>query len=866
MNVINRLTLRHMGQNRKRTLVTIIGVILSVTMLGAISVGASSFVDVMLRRTIKDTGEWHIQYTGVDKEKLEQIKADKNTGEVLLESAEGFSVLPGSENEFKPYLFLTAYSEQALEKLPVNLISGRLPENGNEVVISDHIRTNGGVTYQIGDSIELNLGDRVGTDGKPLYEIPYENRMLFSRSEDGTAQETLDVKRKKTVTVVGICERISLEARSAPGYTIVTRMDETQISPYSDLTVRVIAKKVNNGIYNNGEDFADKLGVRDVSFNYDLLNCYGVFSNGAFSAMIFAIVAIMGTIVMIGSVSLIYNAFAISVSERSRYLGMLASVGATKKQKRRSVYFEGAVIGAVSIPFGILFAIIGLGVTFACVNPLFQEVFGLDTDLRISVSWWAVLLTVVMAVITIWISTRRPAKRASKVSPIDAIRQSNDIKITARQVKTSRLTKKLFGFSGDIALKNLKRNKKRYKTTIFSISMSIILFITVFSFLDNLERSSMMDFDGINYDIELTAYHEMVEGVSYDEEEAVFDQVAKLERVEQSARAHEYFLTAEIPEKLASRYLSEYYSQEKMENGNYLYSVSVVALDDISLAKAAKGAGTSLKELKDKNGFPVILLDHSRALIEDGKKFVTTNTLNVSVGDRFVLEESTQKTKQEVTVVGRLEEKPFGVTGNWEGLTQFTLLVSNDTAKRMQGINHSGYHMYLTSNSATELEKEIRELTDGTIALSNIYAQKQSAKQYQLFFSIFGYGFIVLITLICAANIFNTVSTSMALRKREFAMLRSIGMTPKQFNRMIRFESLFYGLKGLLYGLPVSLAAAVLIHKSFGIGIEFDLAIPWEGIVIAVVAVFAVIGLTMLYAGSKLKKENIIDTLRQENI
>ena len=129
------------------------------------------------------------------------------------------------------------------------------------------------------------------------------------------------------------------------------------------------------------------------------------------------------------------------------------------------------------------------------------------------------------------------------------------------------------------------------------------------------------------------------------------------------------------------------------------------------------------------------------------------------------------------------------------------------------------------------------------------------------------YGFISLVTLIGVTSVFNTINTSINLRRKEFSMLRSIGLTPNGFNKILYFESLFFGLKSLLYGIPVSLIVILLLHNSFGTINSFkQVLIPWKSILIAIIGVFVIVLISMMYASSKINKENILEALREENI
>jgi putative ABC transport system permease protein len=176
---------------------------------------------------------------------------------------------------------------------------------------------------------------------------------------------------------------------------------------------------------------------------------------------------------------------------------------------------------------------------------------------------------------------------------------------------------------------------------------------------------------------------------------------------------------------------------------------------------------------------------------------------------------------------------------------------------------------FKVDNHKAVFEKMYKVLDDKGLTTSPLFdyaAMSESEKALITVINIFSYGFIVLISLIAAANVFNTISTNIALRRREFAMLKSIGMTQKMFNRMMNYECLLYGIKGLAYGIPVSIGVTWLIYKSILFGLETGFFIPWYSLVIAVGSVFAVVFATMIYSMQKIKKDNPIDALKDENL
>ena len=499
MNIINRLTIRQLKLNRKRTTVTLLGSIISVAMITAVCTLGISFLDFMQRIIIADEGEWHVLYKDVNKKQLEAIKKDEETKTVILSRDTGYALLKGSQNPNKPYIFIKEYNEQGFEKFPIKLIEGRIPERPDEIIISQAIITNGKVNCKIEDVLTLDIGKRYSAADTENSQALSQNHSL-QKDKDGI-KETLSKETTNTYTIVGIMERPSWEPTWSPGYTVLSYVDENSIKSTEKVNASVIVNNINTRLFEHGRNLASHNGIDEVVFNNSLLRYYGVISDNSAKNMLYILSAIIMAIIIIGSVSLIYNAFAISVSDRSRYLGMLSSVGATKKQKRNSVFFEGAVIAVVSVPVGIIAGLAGIGITFFFINPIINNLLTVTEGLRVVVFPITIIIAVLISFATIFISTYVPAKRASNISAIDAIRQTADVKLTGKEVKTSKFTRAVFGIEGDLALKNLKRNKGRYRTTIFSLVISIVLFLVISQFTVNLKKSLLMTQDGINFDI-----------------------------------------------------------------------------------------------------------------------------------------------------------------------------------------------------------------------------------------------------------------------------------------------------------------------------------------------------------------------------
>ncbi|MBP2239582.1 putative ABC transport system permease protein [Cytobacillus eiseniae] len=856
MNIINKLTVRHLKQNKKRTLVTIIGVIISVAMVTAVATLGISFMDLMKRQTIASDGEWHVQYKDVNNEQLEAITTDEETEKVVLSRDLGYANLEGSQNENKPYVFVKEYDAEGFNQFPIELSQGRLPKEPNEVVLSEEIALNGKVEFEVGDSLKLEVGDRKGLGGYLLTQID------SLQKENGELIESLDGKELKNYTIVGFIKRPTWEPTWSPGYTILTYLDEKTITEDDPVRATVVLKKVKRSLYEHAETLANKenIDLTSISYNNGLLRYYGVTNNDGLKSTLFSLSAIIISIIIIGSVSLIYNAFAISVSERARHLGMLSSVGATKRQKRNSVFFEGMIIGLISIPIGILSGLAGIGITFLFINSIIQGALGVTEKLTVTVTLGSILIACGVSILTIFISTFVPAMKASKISAIDAIRQTSDVKLSGKQVKTSKFVRMLFGIEAEIGLKNLKRNKRRYRATIFSLVISIVLFLSVSYFTTSLKKSLVLSQSGVDYDIQVSVNQER---------DDLIKTITSLENVTEFNVVKELNATSFIKEVAIADELKEMLVAGE---SSLAYYISIHALNEDSLKSYAKRVGTDYEQLKNPEKISSIVIDTIKYEDMNAGKYVETKAIHTKIGEKLnvVYEdwETSEKTElDQIEIVATTDQYPMGVHSG--GVGGLDIIVSeqvmNKLTEKIPNPEIASY-IYLKSSDPMKTQQEMEEMKDHSFSFYNVYQGRQQEEQMLMLMSVFTYGFIVLITAISIANIFNTISTSIALRKREFAMLKSVGMTPNGFNKMINYESIFYGINSLLFGLPLSIIVMYLIYKGTMNSFSYAFTLPWTSMLYCLIAVFVIVLSAMLYSSGKVKKENIIDGLKQENI
>lgn len=848
MSILNDLTIKNLKLNKKRTIVTIVGIILSTALMVGIGLLFSSFQDYMIRETISYNGKYEAEYGDVSLDKLNSI--DKKDFSYFYQKPIGFSKFD-SANEYKPYIYISSVDKEYFNEL--HLISGRFAENDSELVISNHINTNGGASYKIGDIITLKYGERVIEGVNTLANNEYYE------------EETLNIVGEKTYTIVGIVERSNFEDYSASGYSTFT-LDMND----KDGTVNVFVMFNNKKkIIKQSEDLAKKLGYNNaISYNSTLLALYGESTYGNIMKSMITMIVIMLSLVSIGCIVVIYNSFAISVMERKKEFGLLSSIGATKKQLSYTVFFEALIEGIIGIILGICEAYIGIGTVILIINNLIGDILVLKLNLVTNIVF--IIIPVIFMILVIFISALVPSRRAAKVSPIEAIRQNDDIKINKKKIKTGKLVNKLFGIEGEIALKNIKRNKKKYRVTIVSLFISIVLFISFSSYMNYTIDTASSVMGEVPYDYQ----------ISYFGDDNDIDALDKISEIIKSNDVKEYVSYSASNLSIIGNYT---YSDEYLDfyksaygddgikaltNLKYQY-ISIYILDDISYNK--------YKELIGLDKDSVILLNKFKGVSYGNNKRVNYDIPVINNGDINIKicnfddnDEDVDTTKYCNKKIDNIfiTNKSFDLIEEFSYMSDFKLIVNK---KLYDNISDSGTHYTqynIISDNTDNIDKLTKELDKyDNVNYTNVKESMKQANNMILVVKILMYGFIGLITLIGVTSVFNTISTSMALRKREFAVLRSIGLTRKGFNKILFFESLFFGLKSLIYAIPVSLGVTIIIHYALADMMSINsIVIPWKAIIISIVSVFVIVLLTMMYSTSKIKKHNIIEQIREENI
>ena len=830
MNVFNKIAWQNLKRHRARTMITIAGVILSTVLITGILCFVTSLQSYMVSGALDKYGHWEVGFTNVDNEILQSQKQEPCVKNIASFANLGYARLENSQNPDKPYVFLAGFNEETTDVLPITLISGRMPETTQEIIVPAHLSSNGGVHLSLGDTVTFNLGQRVTKDGEALgQDTPYQYD-----------EEQLVNTESKAFTIVGFYQRPSFEITEAPGYTIITSENDSitanSVSAFVDLKDPAQARDY-------AEDFTESM-----IYNDNVLRFLGLSDDSLFNTLLFTVGGILIVFIMIGSIFLIYNAFNISLGERMQQLGILLSVGATPKQLRYSVLFEGFCIGLMGIPIGILIGVPAIALILHLVSENFNNVLYDNVPLTLNISPLALGLGILLSMATILISASIPARKALKTPILECIRRNGSFLDDITPKRISSKLNKILSFEATLALKNFKRNKRRYRSIVASLVLSILLFVSANAFSLDLQHTAEGAAAVTNYDIGLT--------VDHMEEKDLFSLYTSLQS---------------LPSVTDSNLQSIYRKSCKIEAAAF----SDELRQGLSLpATVASTDLTILFEVLDDESFEAFrsnlgveedaLIGIAALLDDDTSDMFTQDTIS------FVMNQESQKVELIDSMLPDIPPSSTYKAGEqpymFEVLVPWSLkdsLFENETPL-IVGVTFQSEHPQQTLEDIQEILDQYGSTLN--YSLTNVHAMLEENRNLLFIIRLFSGVFIGMITLIAIANVFNTIATNIRLRRRELAMLRSVGMGEGSFDRMMRIECAIYGGWTLILGLPLAILSSFLIHIGMTEGGAENLSYqpPWLSLLLSVLGVLLIIFLTMLYATRKIKKENIIDALRDE--
>lgn len=915
MKVMNHVTWRSMWQNRTRTLVTIMGVILSAAMfMGVCTLGLSMWQFLVDHETTKN-GDHFIRFHFATGEQLASLEQRGEVSRLGVSETLGYATFTTGGS--KETCVVAAVDESYLEMAPVRLLRGRMPESSSELVITENI-----YYYLLAEDKPCQLGDQLTLTIDPAlaeWDIPA-----------GTESYTASFE------IVGVMERFyKINGENFNLSSLLTFADGNQPEPiWHTMLVKTHSAR-------RAMELSDS-GLFGTCYyrNMDLMGLYGTTAYSNFNLVIGLLCAVLIGIILVGSVSLIYNAFSISVAERTKQFGLLSSVGATRKQIRASVFFEGAALCLLGIPVGLLCGYGGICLTLMAVgdevNYLMRESFNSTSTLKPVFSPLAAGAAALVGVLSVMLSAWIPARRATAIEPISAIRQTREYRMPPKPVKQGRLGRKLWGLPGLLGKKYYATTRSKYRSTVLSLVVSILLFMTAAAFGSELTRFTAGISNQENFDIQ----------VNYD---AGYDvhSLRELDMVTRSALigADSEYGCSVRPEQLSGEYLSAQ-ANAVVETDVMPSHLELIYLEDEVLRAYLEEKNIDPEPYFDPEE-PMALLCDLRIIQyqqqeEDVLRTVRTfspltgDTERVTVYERDVPEEvwswlggradyhsdmyclegvmvlelapfhqgegmmwwdperavyvevescvidgvtcqryypfdavtmertgdaicTTQVRIPSFRVGQAVEELPYGVPSY--GRTSLSTLLFVLPLSQMEGEN---YDLCLSTDDYEGFSEEAR------LRRLSYYDHLKGQRMYRalgVLIDTFANGFIGLISLICVCNVYNTVSTNIALRRRDFGVLRSVGMGLGQMHGMLLFECVQYSLMALLVGLPLGVGASWLVYRitvnaSDGLAFVF----PWQSLCVAVGSVLAVVLVSMLSSAGRIRQGELMEAIRSDSI
>lgn len=857
MGIVAKLTLRHLGANRKRTVVTILGIIMSTALISAMLLGFFSLFKFFGFVSVQREGDVQAVFYEMDAEQVRALKADDRVlyagvsdGDPLVS---GVRVDGGREERYRVGNIIQADSDYFSEMI-VSDYEGHLPADSSEIAVEEKFLEDNGLELSVGDKLPIEIGNR-------YYEEP--DGSITYTGGDYNSRESFNAVSSEICTITAILH----DNRPTDSYSVLRGMGQDEFPEQLYTEVRICLRNTDHTSLSQINQLIAEYGADRHDINMDYMVSVLAFdeADGAFKGLL-EIIAIGLLIVMVTSVILIVNSLGMSLAERMRYLGMLASVGATAGQKRFSIYFEGAILGAIGIPAGIIAGIAGTKATLVLLGSrILQADFitgaeNVKGGIPLSCSPWVILLIVALSGVTIFAATMVPAIKASRVMPVDALKQTDTVKVKAKKLKVSPVVRKIWGCEGELAYKNIKRNGLKGTVITVSIAVSVVMFLTINYFCDSIQRVN-------TYDLDLP--YQLVAQCSQQDSGRLRDSLLKMDGVDDVFTGEVIIYTFDSSDEntdLANgdiadrRFISSEYEEMNLK------SMSLVVVDDADFREILRKNDLDEKEYFGSVLKGVLLDDLFR---EDGSGGVFDPDI---VGQSLHYDE--------------VEDNPpsveVGSLVKYDGDTRAYKLLPKDNAglfvPESMYFTHAAVTLgedFLTHEFCvvTDEPKEVREkiyelfenegyenyscmdLSNATEIMDTVTLTLKTAM----------YGFTTLLTLIAVANIVNTISTGVLLRRKEFAMYKSMGMEGSGFRKMIRLETVLYGLRALIFAIPASILLSYLMYSTLETKL-MTFRPDWLMYILVVAAVFLVVGTGMLLSINTIRDDNIIEVLKEDAV
>jgi len=920
--IVHKVTRKYMKLNPRRTAVTFTGIVFMVMLMTCVFAGKSTVTGYMEKIAALDKGTWELMSYDLTKEETDRIMATGKVRTMARTAALGCSEFARSANEERPYIYIKGYEPEAFGMVNMNVVEGRLPENDSEIVLSKSVLDDGS-DIAVGDKITVACFDRFYTAKQkghhptfPFYriELSYgENTpvgenfpFFFDNDQFGEVREyTREAKEYTVVGFIGIPYYENLGSAAYPAFTILSGSYEN-----CNAIMQLDRKKCESAYSFRNE--VSEIAGRDIeSDSNDMVLAFSAKgSDSVINGIVIFLEAFFIILIMAASMVLIYNVFNMSFAERTKYLGMLSSVGATRRQKRASVYYEALSLLVPAIPLGIL---LGLGVVkgaMVLLKPQLDLVLramaistGKDIGAPLCFSVKDILLVALFCFITVMLSALIPAAKAARTAPIESIRSSG--RANKKHFRTKFSLMKKNRAEALLAVTGTTRCRYLTKGIVRSIAaFAILVMVTGYgaSAINRMVSTKLDETDGIspvadNMDYVLFAFDK-------DDTASAYEQAMEMVARDKSVTAYKSFAIDNMGAEFGWSYVSDEYKtayeeiisayitdeaeaetyKERFEQ--YPLWTGCVALSNEEYTHIAEKAG-----IQTDLSVPAFMVCNTSILTTDNmifgegraehRYFRVDDSLNVQPGSDMEV------------CINSSEENYLSVTERCEGTVSYEeaadILKINDsrpvvifneagadlyfnTKREQQGATGLDYQLYfsLAEDNDGRLLSQLRNIASNNEETMNLMSNDMidglTIKQAIVkIVNILAVCFTALVSLVCLLNIYNSVNGRAIERRRETAVLRSVGMTGKQLAKMLRIENLIVIARGLLIAAAISAAFMLFINKfitsRFG---NIPLPMPWVlcFAVVAAVCISAALLTKLCYRRTNM---SIVETVRSEN-
>lgn len=625
-------------------------------------------------------------------------------------------------------------------------------------------------------------------------------------------------------------------------------------------------------VYQDMPLIAQKLGVPDssVAYHESLLSTYFIHDpQDASPPLLLAFYLALLLLVSVSLILIIHNSFAVSMNARVHQFGIFSSIGATPGQIRTCLLQEVAVLCAIPILLG---SFIGIALTFGTiqiVNVLADGIVG-RRDAVFTYHPLVFVITILVSVLTVLISAWLPARKLSKLTPLEAIKNIDELQLKRR--KKSRILARLFGVEGELAGNALKAQKKALRTSTLSLTLSFLGFTLMLCFftLSGISTNHTY-FERYQdaWDVMATVKDTPIEDFTYEDEIHALDGTDSV--IYQKAEAYSSVPTEAISKKVESLGGIEELAGNSVSaaDDTYTIQVPIVIMDDSSFAAYCEQIGVS------PSGTGSVILNRIWDSVNSNFRYKEYVPFLTEEQDTIILQNCDDaSTAVTVSVLGYTQEPPVlrEEYGNYV-LVQFLSVSTWKQIKEVIGnAEQDAYIRVLDTKdrTLTELNKIEMELTNILEHEFMLEIENRVQEKIDNDAMLNGYKLIIgavcaLLALIGIANVFSNTLGFIRQRKREFARYMSIGMTPEGMRKIFRIEALVIAGRPVLITLPVTvLFVWFMITASYLNPMEFLSVAPIVPIVIFIAAIFGFVTLAYYIGSKKILKCNLAEALQSD--